>query len=250
MRSIINPKYLDLQEFLTSLPSTFDSLSATSLKSGRNEVRFLTVNNHKIVIKSFRKFSPLNRVIYGTLRQSKAVRAYYHALRLQMLGIGTPEPIAAIDVRQRGVLTHSFYVYAYSEYCPMQELLDTYPDKALEPLLDALADFILDVHDKGVLHNDLNILNILYRDCGHGVYDFQLIDINRMSFYPKLSERQRLANMRHFNCKPAALMYILERYATAMNMDCEMVQMHCMSMRLVDTIRHKFKQRLKFRFRR
>ena len=245
MRSIINPKYLDLQEFLTSLPSTFDSLSATSLKSGRNEVRFLTVNNHKIVIKSFRKFSPLNRVIYGTLRQSKAVRAYYHALRLQMLGIGTPEPIAAIDVRQRGVLTHSFYVYAYSEYCPMQELLDTYPDKALEPLLDALADFILDVHDKGVLHNDLNILNILYRDCGHGVYDFQMIDINRMEFHDKLSHHQRLTNLRRFNCNPAAFLYILERYAAAMNMDCQTTQLRGVGLRLIDTLKHEFKQRIK-----
>ena len=245
MHSIINPKYLDLQEFLTSLPSTFDSLSATPLKSGRNEVRCLTVNNHKIVIKSFRKFSPLNRVIYGTLRQSKAVRAYYHALRLCELGIGTPEPIAAIDVRQRGVLTHSFYVYAYSEYGEMDSLLEGYPCRELEPLLDALTDFILRIHDNGVLHHDFNILNILYRDCGGGKYDFQLIDINRMDFHAKLTTNQRLTNLRHFNCKPAAFMYILERYAAAMNMNCEQVQLRCMSMRLMDTIRHKFKQRIK-----
>jgi serine/threonine protein kinase len=178
------------------------------------------------------------------------VRAYYHAFRLNRLGISTPEPIAAIDVRRYGFLTQSFYVYAYSEYNDIKELLDRYPDEQIEPLLDALTDFILRIHDKGVLHNDLNILNILYRDCGSGKYDFQLIDINRMSFYPKLTERQRLANLRHFNCKPAVLMYILERYAAAMNIDCEMVQMRCVSMRFIDTIRHKFKQQLKSRFRR
>lgn len=251
MGSIINPKYSHLHDFVTSLPEKFDSMTCMQiLRSGRNEVRLFLVDGQMIVVKCFRRISLLNRLLYGSIRQSKSVRAYYHAFRLNRLGISTPEPIAAIDVRRYGFLTQSFYVYAYSEYNDMKELLDRYPDEQIEPLLDALTDFILRIHDKGILHHDLNILNILYRDCGSGKYDFQLIDINRMSFYPKLSERQRLANMRHFNCKPAALMYILERYATAMNMDCEMVQMHCMSMRLVDTIRHKFKQRLKFRFRR
>ena len=91
---------------------------------------------------------------------------------------------------------------------------------------------------------------VMAEENNSGKYDFQLIDINRMSFYPKLTERQRLANLRHFNCKPAVLMYILERYAVAMNIDCEMVQMRCVSMRFIDTIRHKFKQQLKSRFRR
>ena len=250
MGSIINPKYCSLHDFVISLPDKFDNMTSMQiLRSGRNEVRLFLVDGQMVVVKYFRRISLLNRFLYGTIRQSKSVRAYYHALRLNRLGISTPEPIAAVDVRRYGFLVQSFYVYAYSEYNDIKELLDRYPDEQIEPLLDALTDFILHIHDKGVLHHDLNILNILYRDCGGGKYDFQLIDINRMSFYPKLSERQRLANLRHFNCKPAVLMYILERYAAAMNIDSEMAQMRCVSMRLIDTIRHKFKQRLKCRFR-
>lgn len=250
MGSIINTKYSSLHDFVISLPDKFDNMTSMQiLRSGRNEVRLFSVDGQMVVVKCFRRISILNRFLYGTIRQSKSVRAYYHALRLNRLGISTPEPIAAVDVRRYGFLAQSFYVYAYSEYNDIKELLDRYPDEQIEPLLDALTDFILHIHDKGVLHHDLNILNILYRDCGGGKYDFQLIDINRMSFYPKLSERQRLANLRHFNCKPAVLMYILERYAAAMNIDSEMAQMRCVSMRLIDTIRHKFKQRLKCRFR-
>ena len=250
MGSIINPKYSHLHDFVISLPEKFDSMTCMQiLRSGRNEVRLFLVDGQMIVVKSFQRISLLNRLLYGSIRQSKSVRAYYHALRLNRLGISTPEPIAAVDVRRYGFLAQSFYVYAYSEYNDIKELLDRYPDEQIEPLLDALTDFILHIHDKGVLHHDLNILNILYRDCGSGKYDFQLIDINRMSFYPKLSERQRLANLRHFNCKPAVLMYILERYAAAMNIDSEMAQMRCVSMRFIDTIRHKFKQQLKSRFR-
>ena len=251
MGYIINPKYCSLHDFVISLPEKFNSMTCMQiLRSGRNEVRLFLVDGQMVVVKCFRRISLLNRLLYGTIRQSKSVRAYYHAFRLNRLGISTPEPIAAIDVRRYGFLTQSFYVYAYSEYNDIKELLDRYPDEQIEPLLDALTDFILRIHDKGVLHHDLNILNILYRDCGSGRYDFQLIDINRMSFYPKLSEHQRLANLRHFNCKPAVLIYILERYAAAMNIDCEMVQMRCVSMRFIDTIRHKFKQQLKCRFRR
>ena len=250
MGSIINPKYCSLHDFVISLPEKFDSMTCMQiLRSGRNEVRLFLVDGQMVVVKCFRRISLLNRLLYGTIRQSKSVRAYYHAFRLNRLGISTPESIAAIDVRRYGFLTQSFYVYAYSEYNDIKELLDRYPDEQIEPLLDALTDFILRIHDKGVLHHDLNILNILYRDCGSGRYDFQLIDINRMGFYPKLTERQRLANLRHFNCKPAVLMCILERYAAAMNIDCEMVQMRCVSMRFIDTIRHKFKQQLKCRFR-
>lgn len=246
MNSVINPKYLHLSDFLLSLATEANVLSPDKvLRSGRNEVWLFTVEGQRIVVKSFRKFSALNRVVYGSIRRSKAVRAYYNALRLRKLGINTPEPIAAIDIRRWGVMMQSFYVYAYSEYGEMDSLLEDYPCRELEPLLDALTDFILRIHDNGVLHHDFNILNILYRDCGGGKYDFQLIDINRMDFHAKLTTNQRLTNLRHFNCKPAAFMYILERYAAAMNMNCEQVQLRCMSMRLMDTIRHKFKQRIK-----
>ncbi len=246
MRIIINPKFFVLKEFLMSLPDTFDTLPAERLlRSGRNEVRLFTIGSQKIVVKSFRKISLLNRIVYGSIRQSKAMRAYYHALQLQELWIGTPEPIAAIDVRRHGIMTQSFYVYAYSDYMEMQDLLETYPDKELKPLLDALTDFILRLHDKGVLHHDLNILNILYNDRGAGMYDFQLIDINRMSFHGNLSEYQRLKNLRRINCKPAAFMYILERYASAMNMNNEKTQLRGVGFRLMETLNHEFRQRLK-----
>lgn len=241
MNSVINPKFLDLHEFLLSLPDTFSSLNIErTLRSGRNEVLLLSVNGHKIVIKSFCKFSAINRVVYGTIRRSKAMRAYYNALQLLELGISTPEPIAAIDVRRYGILRRSFYVYAYSEYSDLKQALDSYPEQRIEPLLDALSDFIIHVHDCGVLHNDFNVLNILYAKSDEG-YDFQLIDINRMTFHSSISTRQRLANLRRFNCKPATLIYMLERYAKHLNLDCEKVQLHGMGMRFLDTLKHELK---------
>ena len=66
-----------------------------------------------------------------------------------------------------------------------------------------------------------------------------------------MSGHSKWNNIKHKKEKSdAAKAKIFTKHLELMNMDCEMVQMHCMSMRLVDTIRHKFKQRLKFRFRR
>lgn len=237
---------MDLSGFLLSLPAEFFALPYEKvLRSGRNEVRLFTVDGQRVVVKSFCRISALNRVVYGTFRQSKAMRAYFNALKLTQLGFGTPEPIAAIDVRRHGLLRQSFYVYAYSDYGDMKELLEHYPDKRLEPLLDSLAAFIHRMYETGVLHHDFNVMNLLYRRCEGGEYDFQLIDINRMDFRRRLSARQRLSNLRRFNCKPAAYLYLLERYAEMTKMDCEMTQLRGMGFRLLDTLWHEMKQRIK-----
>lgn len=245
MHSIINPRYLNLRDFLCSLPERFDTLPCDAvLHTGRNEVRLYTVAGVRVVVKSFARISWLNRVVYGLLRPSKAVRAYRHAQRLLEMGIDTPEPVAAIDVRERGVLRHSFFVSLYSEYESL-DVLNHYPERPLEPMLDALADFLLKLHDCGVLHDDLNASNILYRKVDEEYYLFQLIDINRLAFGRQLSRNQRLRNLRKLCCKPVAYFYILGRYAQRMNEREDEFQLQGMSMRLVEDMKHRSKMLLK-----
>lgn len=245
MHSIINPKYLHLRDFLLSLPYRFETLQCDAvLHTGRNEVRLYTVAGVRLVVKSFARISWLNRVAYGLLRPSKAVRAYQYAQRLLAMGIDTPVPVAAIDVREGGVLRHSFFVSLYSEYESL-DVLNRYPAQPLEPLLDALTDYLLKVHDCGVLHGDLNASNILYRKVDEEYYLFQLIDINRLSFKRNLSHNERLSNLRKLNCNPVAYFYILGRYAQVLNEREEAFQLRGMSMRLMDDMRHRAKMMLK-----
>jgi hypothetical protein len=83
MRSIINHEYLHLRDFLLALPERFDELECDEvLHTGRNEVRLFTVAGVRIVVKNFARISRLNRVVYGLLRPSKAVRAYSYAQQL------------------------------------------------------------------------------------------------------------------------------------------------------------------------
>lgn len=212
---IIHPQYAHLSEFLLSLPESFDSLAeAAVLRDVRNVTKAVKVNGIRLVIKSYRHISWLNRRAYGTLRDSKAMRAYHYAERLTALGIGTPRPIAAIDCFSGGVLVNSFFVSLYTDYASA-EVVNRYPDDAeqLCPLMDSVAGFIVRLHACGVLHHDLNLSNILFRKNSRGEYDFQVIDINRMSFKRRLTTRQRIENLSTLSCSPAAYAYILHRYA-------------------------------------
>ena len=245
MHSIINPEYLHLRDFLLSLPAHFEHLECDEvLHSGRNEVRLYTVAGVKLVVKSFARISRINRIAYGLLRPSKAVRAYRYAQRLLAMGIDTPVPVAAIDVRKGGVLRHSFFVSLYSEYESL-DVLNHYPKQPLEPLLNALTDYILKVHDCGVLHDDLNASNILYRKIDKEYYLFQLIDINRLSFRRNLSHNERLRNLRKLNCNPMAYFYILGRYAQILNEREEAFQLRGIIMRLMEDMKHRSKMLLK-----
>ena len=111
MDLIINPKYANLEGFVRSLPESFDTMPCQRvLRDIRNSVKLVRVGEYQIVVKSFRRLSLLNRIMYGRIRESKSVRSYKYALRLQALGIGTPEPIAAYDVRKRGLISDSYYL--------------------------------------------------------------------------------------------------------------------------------------------
>lgn len=250
MRLILNPRFGHLRDFVLSLPDKFEQMPCERvLRCLRNDVRLICVGGDRLVVKSFARPSMLNRFVYGLLRASKAERAYTHALRLRELGIGTPEPVAALNVRRWGMLRCSFFVSLYSDYHPI-DMLDSTPNVAMEPALDALTDFIIRLHDRGVVHHDLNISNMLYKRLDDGSYDFQIVDINRMEFRHHLSQGERLANLRKFNCAPATYFEILGRYADRIEANHYNFQLRGISMQLAERLRAEFKHKYQQRARR
>lgn len=144
----------------------------------------------------------MNKIIYGTLRRSKAERAYLYAARLCNLGIDTPEEVAFVEERRYGILRASYFISLYSDYCPVMELIE---EKASDAdaqmcLFDQLANFIYHIHWAGILHRDLNIGNILCAERETGKFSFQLIDTNRMEFRKNLSMQMRMHNLRRLSC--------------------------------------------------
>lgn len=111
MKLLINPKYSRLEEFVRQLAHpVFFARHGETLHDGRNVIKLFEADGIRLVVKSYARLSLLNRLLYGTLRMSKAVRAYIHATKLRNLGIDSPEEIAAVEVRRRGLLRHCYFV--------------------------------------------------------------------------------------------------------------------------------------------
>ena len=218
----------------------------STLHDGRNTVKVFDTTAGRLVVKRYGHLTMLNRIVYGTLRRSKAERAYLHAFRLRKLGIDTPEAIAFVETRRHGVLHDSYFVSRCSDLRPVRPVTEQFAQtRQGADILDALAFFLLRMHNSGILHNDLNISNILYGDDTGGQYRFQVIDTNRMTFNRTLSMRQRLDNLRRLSCPTPAYLYILEQYARRRNADTESVQLEGAIMRLVFDMRQRLKQGIK-----
>lgn len=247
MRIRISPNCSTSESFVRSLvrPFFFDR-GGKILREGRNTIKLFEACGQLYVVKRYGHLSYINRLVYGFLRKSKAERAYCHAQRLRRLGIDTPGEIAFLEIRRHGLLQRSYFVSEFSDYkslCPIMEM-DPQCDKAA-PILEGLAGFLLRMHEAGVLHKDLNIGNILYREDGCGEYRFQVIDTNRMQFCRRLSLRKRLDNLRRLSCPAPAYLRILECYARLSHINTDSVQLQGAVMRLVFEMRQRSKHDLK-----
>ena len=241
MKILLNTEYRSLYDFVHTLPSKFDTLpNATVLHKGRNVVKLVSVGDYKLVIKSYCSITLFNRMIYGSLRQSKSVRAYTNAMHLLSLGITTPKPIAAIDNYRRGVLRESMFIAELSEFHPIDFV--GVSERERDALLDALAQFIARIHMLGVQHNDLNPANLRYRK-GEGGYEFELIDNNRMTVrYRALTEQERLKDLRHFSCDTLPYVYVLDRYARLTGINSDLFATRGLLSRVFYNLRNRIKR--------
>lgn len=161
---------------------------ATTVYEGRNRVARIIRDNRAISIKAFKVPNLINRLAYTTLRKSKAVRSYQHALMLRNLGFNTPEPLAWVEERRGLLLGHSYYVCQHLDGFRDLRVLDRLVKRGV--LADDLGALMARLHEHGVWMKDFSQGNLLYRTTPKGRYEFFLIDINRMEF--DVSDRHKL----------------------------------------------------------
>lgn len=164
---------------------------AVEIYRGRNIIAILNDIDNPLCIKSYGVPGVIKSFIYGHLRTPKAERAYNNARRLIELGIDTPSPIGMAICRNAIGITRSYYVCLYytSEWHDLRGI-EKRPD--FPQLAAALAAFIAQLHEKGVLVKDFSQGNTLFRHNADGTYSFSLIDINRMEF--GIHNRRKLLN--------------------------------------------------------
>ncbi len=183
MKTVIHPKY-------TALASSFADVVNGNYTpdfvfcNKRNVVEKVTIAGKEFVIKRYKRPHFINSIAYRLFRKSKARRAYEYAVRLLECGIDTPHPVAYFETYRKGLFDYGIFI---SEYVPYKLFYEIYAKTVTveerNAILDDFVDFMLQVHQKGVVPMDMNAGNIFYhKDAGDGHYRFALTDINRMKF--------------------------------------------------------------------
>ncbi len=188
----------------------------------RNTIKVFEWSSHLINVKKFAVPHPINRFVYRYLRKPKCVRALTYALRLQTLGIPTPEPIGYL-VRYRGIeIAESYLVTLQSPLGRNFYEFDEGGVSGREDIINGLAHFAAEMHDKGVVHLDFSPGNILFDKNQLGEWEYTIVDINRMKFAP-VSLREGCANLQRLWGGLDFLRILANGYAEARGADPDVV---------------------------
>lgn len=213
---IVNPKYTELEEFISTLPSNFGT-QGEIIQARRNIIKTTRYNNLNINIKRYRKPIFINRIIYTFFRKPKAYKAYYNALAVIDKGFSTPHPIAYIEQETSGLLSLSYFISIQLEN--VKEIREYYFSKGGndQEFLVAFAQYTAQLHNAGILHLDYSPGNILFSET-NGKYEFSLVDINRMKFC-SVDLKTGCENFCRLFEHDEASVLIAKEYAKARNLD-------------------------------
>ena len=176
----------------------------------RNQVNIFMLSGEKIVVKRFRRPLLHQRFDYTFIRPSKAKRAYTYAMKLQALDISTPDPIACIEEYVWGLFRYGYLVTSLCCDHDVRLLREEWEEH--DALFDAVARFIVKMHEKGFLHGDTNLSNFLYHKTPEG-YHITTIDINRSHFVEHPSREECLKSLVRLTHVRPALQKLVGRYA-------------------------------------
>lgn len=214
----LNPDAADVEAraFIREVERHFSHEGKTIYKA-RNEIKVIGRYN----VKKFGVPNFFNRVVYASLRNPKAIRAYENALSLLRMGIPTPVPFGIVMLRTGWTLGESYLI---TEQLPlgrsMYEFGHTDHRADTKEVLQSFGRFTAMLHDKGVLHLDYSPGNILFDRNDDGTYSFALVDVNRLRFSSKpVSLSEGVRNMRRLWGDPPVLREIAFAYAEARHTD-------------------------------
>jgi Lipopolysaccharide kinase (Kdo/WaaP) family. len=183
MKIVINPEYDFLREWIEQVPSFFEDRGEILYK-GRNLLKVFNTDNGVVVnVKRYRTPAFFNRIVYSFFRKSKAARSYQNTLKIAEKGFETARAIAYIEIKQGGLLSHSFFISLQCIDVKEIRVCNSGPLLGNEKLIEAFTCYSASLHDAGIYHLDYSPGNILYREDA-GKYTFTLVDLNRMKFMP------------------------------------------------------------------
>ena len=208
----VSEEYKALEYWVKSLPVRWSDKEGRVIHCRRNELRDMTFGDVNMVVKSFAIPNLVNRWVYGVFRKSKAQRSYEYAEKLNSLGIKSPAPIAYYTERCGLLFSHSYYVSKKSS-CrhTFYDVIDNVELENRELYLRCVGRMTAKMHEAGIFPLDYSGGNILL-DVVDGEVQFELVDLNRMSF-GKIDMDRGCRGFERLNVEPSALAIMAQEYA-------------------------------------
>lgn len=183
--------------------------------AGRNRLVATDFCGSRVVVKQFASGTK-KRLVYAVFK-SKAHKSFCNATELLVRGIDTPQPVGYVEIRgTSNTLVDSYYICKYDDKMSLIDALQEYG----RPCLSAFAAFVALLHEKGVVHKDLNNTNVRVA-YGEGNFSFSLIDLNRMTISPKgksVSPGVRFKNLCRFSSYDDDFVFFLREYLRYANL--------------------------------
>ncbi len=176
-----------------------------SLRLSRNAVWSLDIPNFgKVVIKKPAHIYP-HKLYLDRKRPNKSIRAWNGANALLAKGINTASPIAVFSKKNDKTGLENYYICSYSNAYNFNELAlhfrseNTFKGLSKRHIFEQCAQFINDMHGRGLFFNDLSAGNIFIK-INDNHFDFELIDTGRVkNYFSNLSfqtrKRQRMKDI-------------------------------------------------------
>lgn len=192
---VVHPKYAQLEPQLKAVLQNFSKSGEYVTKGERNVIKKFEVGGTVFNIKKFKTPNIFQAFVYQFLRKSKAKRSYEYGSKLIDFGINTPFPVGYSETFSAG-LEESYYISEQVDYdFDFRDLIHNPKFPNREDILKQFTAFCFQLHENNINFLDHSPGNTLVTDSGEGVYDFYLIDLNRMRF-ESLSLDQRMHNLR------------------------------------------------------
>lgn len=243
---LLNPKYQSQQQFIDSIPSVLEQ-QGTTIKATRNLIKVLEMpDGTHVNVKRYHAPRYVNKLVYSTgLRKPKGQRAYEYAMRLQELGIETPEPIAYIEERHGGILGLSYFISIQCDYPHTFYEMGDAEEGTYEEIATAFAAFTVRMHEQQVLHLDYSPGNILWERVGEA-YHFSIVDINRM-YFGEVDMARGCANFARLWGPKRFIQLIVREYAQLRGFDTVEAERLAMAARTAFWQRFSKRHKVKFK---
>lgn len=226
----INPAFSgdkQIEKFVEELHHSFNN-NGRVIYNKRNTLKIMSTGSEAMPLVAVKRFKPLGLLrgfYYTYIGRNKAERCFSYAIELEQRAVATPQPLAFVQVSRMGVVRQCYYICRCVDLPPVKDGIH-WEDRYNPRMAEDFAAMAAAMHSAGVVHGDLNCDNVLYSEESDGHFSFTVIDINRMTLYPRgtvVPDRKAMADMCCFTRSLNIMRSVAEFYVKARGWNESMV---------------------------